>query len=43
LRAAFRQARAWRPFAIEAAVILPDRLHAIWTLPPSSSLSQRAL
>ena len=33
LGAAFRQVRARHPFAIEAAVILPDQLHAIWTLP----------
>jgi putative transposase len=33
LRAAFRQVRARHPFTIEAAVILPDHLHAIWTLP----------
>jgi len=33
LRAAFRQVRARHPFAIEAVVILPDHLHAIWTLP----------
>jgi putative transposase len=33
LRAAFRCVRARHPFAIEAAVILPDHLHAIWTLP----------
>src|ERR1700730_9014322 len=33
LRAAFRQVRARYPFTIEAAVILPDHLHAIWTLP----------
>ena len=33
LRAAFREVRARHPFAIEAAVILPDHLHAIWTLP----------
>src|SRR6202011_3917961 len=32
-RAAFRQVRARHPFVIEAAVILPDHLHAIWTLP----------
>jgi putative transposase len=25
--------RARHPFTIEAAVILPDHLHAIWTLP----------
>jgi putative transposase len=33
LRTAFRQVRARHPFAIEAAVILPDHLHVIWTLP----------
>jgi putative transposase len=33
LGAAFRQVRARHPFTIEAAVILPDHLHAIWTLP----------
>jgi putative transposase len=33
LRMAFRIARQERPFAIEAIVILPDHLHAIWTLP----------
>jgi putative transposase len=33
LRAAFRQVRARHPFTIEAAVILPDHLHAIWPLP----------
>ncbi len=37
LRAAFRVARHERPFAIEAIVILPDHLHAIWTLPPGDS------
>jgi putative transposase len=34
LRAAFRRVRARHPFAIEAAVILPDHLHVIWTLRP---------
>jgi putative transposase len=33
LRAAFRETRAGHPFSIEAIVILPDHLHAIWTLP----------
>ena len=33
LRATFRRVRARHPFTIEAAVILPDHLHAIWTLP----------
>ncbi len=33
LRTAFRVARRERPFTIDAVVILPDHLHAIWTLP----------
>ena len=33
LRAAFRFVRARHPFSIDAAVILPDHLHMIWTLP----------
>src|SRR5438270_982366 len=33
LRAAFRCVRARHPFTVEAAVILPDHLHTIWTLP----------
>ena len=33
LRAAFRGTRNLRPFTIDAIVILPDHLHAIWTLP----------
>ena len=35
LRAAFRETRARHPFTIEAIVVLPDHLHAIWTLPES--------
>ncbi|HET7315281.1 REP-associated tyrosine transposase [Salinisphaera sp.] len=35
LRAAFRNVRSRHPFAIEAMVVLPDHLHAIWTLPPA--------
>jgi hypothetical protein len=34
LRSAFRYTRARHPFTIEAIVVLPDHLHAIWTLPP---------
>ena len=34
LRAAIRAARRERPFAIDAIVILPDHLHAIFALPP---------
>jgi putative transposase len=33
LRHAFRYARLRHPFAIDAIVILPDHLHAVWTLP----------
>jgi len=33
LRDAFRSVRAERLFTIDAIVILPDHLHAIWTLP----------
>ena len=33
LQTAFRQVRARHPFTIEAAVILPNHLHAIWPLP----------
>jgi len=33
LRAAFRQARVQHPVTVKAAVILPNHLHAIWTLP----------
>ena len=37
LRAAFRHVRARHPFTVEAAVVLPDHLHAIWTLPKEDS------
>ena len=33
LRAAFTEVRAELPFRCDAAVILPDHLHTIWTLP----------
>ncbi|WP_342669420.1 REP-associated tyrosine transposase [Aestuariivita boseongensis] len=33
LRDAVRQARNDRSFAIEAWVVLPDHMHAVWTLP----------
>ena len=33
LRSAFRSAHATHPFVIDAIVILPNHLHAIWTLP----------
>jgi putative transposase len=37
LRSAWRAARRERPFTIDAVVILPDHLHAIFTLPPYDS------
>jgi putative transposase len=37
LRMAFRIARQERPFTIEAIAILPEHLHAIWTLPSGDS------
>jgi len=33
LRESFRIVRQQRPFHIDAIVILPDHMHAIWTLP----------
>jgi putative transposase len=33
LREAVRLTRAERPFGIDAWVVLPDHLHALWTLP----------
>ena len=34
LRAAIVQTRNERPFGIDAWVVLPDHMHAVWTLPP---------
>ncbi len=34
LRDAVRRVRSSRPFTIDAWVVLPDHLHAVWTLPP---------
>ncbi len=33
LRAAFRYVRQRHPFALDAIVVLPDHLHAMWTMP----------
>ncbi|MFZ3019124.1 MAG: transposase [Gallionella sp.] len=33
LRSAFEYTRARHPFVVDAIVILPEHLHAIWTLP----------
>lgn len=37
LRDAVRQVKHRHPFEIPAGVVLPDHLHAIWTLPPDDS------
>jgi putative transposase len=37
LRTAFRETRARHPFATDAIVVLPDHLHAIWTLPEADA------
>ncbi len=37
LRQAFREVRRRHPFDIDAIVVLPDHLHAVWTLPEDDS------
>jgi putative transposase len=37
LRTAFEYVQTRHPFAIDAIVVLPDHLHAIWTLPAGDS------
>ena len=37
LRNAVAGVRARHPFTIDAIVVLPDHIHAIWTLPPSDA------
>jgi putative transposase len=37
LREAFRYVRSRHPFTVDAIVVLPDHLHAIWTLPPGDA------
>jgi putative transposase len=37
LREAIRATRRRRPFQIDAWVVLPDHMHAIWTLPPGDA------
>jgi putative transposase len=37
LRDATRQTRLRYPFHIDAFVVLPDHLHAVWTLPPGDA------
>ncbi|MGP6086908.1 REP-associated tyrosine transposase [Antarctobacter jejuensis] len=42
LREAVQATRARRPFGIDAWVVLPDHMHAVWTLPEEeASYSQR--
>lgn len=37
LRQAFGVVRQRHPFTVDAIVVLPDHLHAIWTLPPGDA------
>ena len=37
LHDAITRCRAARPFVVDAWVLLPDHLHAVWTLPPSDT------
>lgn len=36
LRAALEAVRCTHPFTIDAIVVLPDHLHAVWSMPPAS-------
>jgi REP element-mobilizing transposase RayT len=40
---AFRETRNRHPFTIDAIVVLPDHLHAIWTLPEGDADFRHAL
>ncbi|MGA9335290.1 MAG: transposase [Rudaea sp.] len=37
LRSALRIVRTKHPFRIEAMVVLPEHMHAVWTLPPGDA------
>ena len=37
LRDAIERCRAARPFIVDAWVLMPDHLHAVWTLPPNDA------
>jgi len=37
LRAAVEKTRRRYPFVIDAIVVLPDHIHAVWTLPPGDA------
>ena len=41
LREAVRVTRAARPFGVDAWVVLPDHLHAVWTLPAGTRTIRR--
>ncbi|MFZ2752602.1 MAG: transposase [Lysobacteraceae bacterium] len=41
LRAAFKETRAARPFDVVAAVVMPNHLHCIWTLPEGDADNAR--
>ena len=41
LRAAFKETRAARPFDVIAAVVMPNHLHCIWTLPEGDADNAR--
>ena len=38
LREAVREVRAQQPFTIDAWVVLPDHMHAVWTLPDGDAI-----
>jgi putative transposase len=42
LRSAFRETRQRHPFTIDAMVVLPDHLHAVWTMPEGDRILLRA-
>ena len=37
MRTAFHDEMARRPFMIDAVVIMPNHIHAVWTLPPDDA------
>jgi putative transposase len=37
LRSAFRQTQKKYPFTVEAIVVLPEHMHAVWKLPPDDA------
>ncbi|VAX10141.1 Transposase and inactivated derivatives [hydrothermal vent metagenome] len=43
LRASVRKVKERHPFHIDAFVVLPDHLHAIWTLPEGDAVPDNQL